>query len=118
ILRPSLDGLAKLPGAPRWQHRLPPSEEVARAQATAGQGSSARQLGLPGELERSATDEPRLPVSWDQVRRWPVPGQVLGFDEVHSALVGLPPQKLRRIGDVARSVDDEQRVGPEVSEPG
>ena len=39
-------------------------------------------------------------------------------EEVGAPLVGLAPQELRRLAEVARLVEDEQRLGPEVVERG
>ena len=52
----------------------------------------------------------RLPRPRPEVGRRPVLRQVAGLDELRPALVGLAPEELRRLGDVARLVDDEERV--------
>ena len=53
-----------------------------------------------------------------EVRRRPVLGQLAGPDQLGPPLVGLAPQELGRLGDVARLVEDEQRAGAEVVEAG
>ncbi len=73
-------------------------------------------LRLPRQLERPARDESRLPRPRPDVGRGPVLRQVAGLDQLRPALVGLAPEELRGLGDIARLVDDQQRVLRDVVE--
>src|SRR5439155_2718609 len=118
LCRPTPNGLRDLPGSAGWEHGLAPAEQVARAEATARDGAVGRRLGLPGQLEGPAAEEARLPLAGREVRRRPVLRQIAGRDEVGPSFVRLAPEELRRVRDVARLVEDEQRRGVEVVETG
>ena len=63
-------------------------------------------------------DQPALPVARREVGRGPVLGQLPGLDELGAPLVGLAPQELGGLGDVAGLVEDEQRARVDVVEAG
>jgi hypothetical protein len=69
VLLPPGNALRKLGGARGQQRRLAPPERVTHAQPPRRHGALG--LGLPRQLERPGSDEPRLPVARPQVGRWP-----------------------------------------------
>ena len=113
---PTLHGLGDRRGAAGGQLRLAPAELVAGAQAARRERALLWRLRLPGELERPARDEARLPGSRPDVRRGPVLRQLAGLDELPAALVRLAPEEVGRLSDVAWLVDHEERFGRDVVE--
>jgi hypothetical protein len=118
LLLPAGDRTADCRRTARGQNRLAPTEYVARAQPASGERDRLRRLRLPRQLERPARDEPRLPRPRPDVGRWPVRRQVAAVDQLGPALVGLAPEEVGRLGDVAGFVDDEQRVLRHMVQPG
>ena len=80
--------------------------------------ATPRRLGLPGQLEGPRRRRAGLPVARPEVRRGPGLGQLAGLDELGSPLVGLAPQEVRGLGDLAGLVEDEQRARVDVVEAG
>ena len=114
LAEPALDGFRDPRAASRREHRLAPPEQVAGRLPAAR--DRAGRLRLPGELERPRTEQPALPVARREERRGPVPRQLVRPEEVRAPLVRLAPQELGRLAEVARLVEDEERLGPEVVE--
>ena len=73
-------------------------------------------LRFPRQLERPAGDEPGLPRPRPDVRRRPVLRQLAALDQLGAPLVGLAPEEVGGLGDVAGLVEDEERVGRDVVE--
>ena len=117
---PGFEGLRQAAGTSRRHDRLAPAEEVAARQAPGGhrRARGLARLRLPGQLEGPRPDQAALPVARPQVRDRPVLGQLAGGDQLGPALVGLAPQELGRLGQVARLVQDDQGLGRDVVEPG
>ena len=84
----------------------------------AAAGDRLGRLGFPGQLEGPRADQPGLPVARREQRRRPVLRQLAGRDQVRAPLVGLAPQELGGLGDVAGLVEHEQRFRREVIERG
>ncbi len=98
--------------------RLAPAEQVAGAQPAGGEGGALGDLGLPGQLEGPARDEAGLPVARPEVGRRPVLGEIAARDELGPPLVGLAPQEVGRLRDLAGLVEDEEGRRIEVVERG
>ncbi len=120
---------SRRPSARRRRPAAPsdPAAAPARASRTGRRwsGSSRRtpslggaRLGLPGELERARAVETALPVARREIRRWPVLGQIAGLDHLRVPLVGLAPQEVGGVGEVAGLVEDEEGRRVEVVEAG
>ena len=115
---PALDRVDDACRPTERQDGLPPPEEVARRQRPAGHRAALGRLRLPRELERPRRHEATLPVAARQVRRRPVLRQIAGRDQFRPPLVGLAPEELGSLGDVAGLVEDDKRAGFEVVETG
>ena len=115
---PALDRLGDACRARYRQLRLVPAEHVAGAEAARRESGAVGHLGLPGQLERPAADEPALPVAWPEIGRRPVLRQLAALDQLRPALIGLPPEEVGRLRDVAWLVEDQQGRGLEVVEAG
>ena len=116
ILGPGRDRVGQPAGPQPGDVGLAPAEQVARAEAAAG--DRLGRLRLPGQLEGPATEQPGLPVARPEIGRRPILGQVARGDEVGPPLVGLPPQEGTCLGDVAGLVEDQQGARLEMIEPG
>ena len=110
LAQPVLDAVDQALRPARRQHRLAPAEQVARGQALRREGHPGRlaRLGLPGELQRPRAVEPRLPVARREEGLRPVLGQLALLHELSVALLGLAPQEVGGLGEVAGLVEDEQ----------
>ena len=115
---PRGDRIDQAPGPAGWQDRLAPAERVAGRQPAPRHRDALGWLRFPGQLERPRRDQPALPVARAEVRRGPVLGQLAGLDQLAPSLVGLAPQELGGLGEVTRLVEDQQRAGGDVVEPG
>ncbi len=111
---PALDGLGDRAAPPGGELRLAPAEHVAGRQATGGERATLRSLRFPRQLERPAGDQPGLPRPRADVRRRPVLRQLAALDQFGAPLIGLAPEEVGGLGDVAGLVDDEERVGSDV----
>ncbi len=102
------------------EHGLAPAELVAAGQALRRERHPLghARLGLPGELEGPRAVQAALPVTRREIRRRPVPGQVARLDHLRVPLVGLAPQEVGRVGEVAGLVEDEEGRRIEVVEAG
>ena len=118
VLDPAVDGFDQTTRTAGRHDRFAPAELVARREPAAGHRRVLRRLGFPRHLERSRGDEAALPVTRRQVGGRPVLRQLTGGDELGTPLVGLPPQELGGLGDVARLIEDEERARVEMVEPG
>ena len=118
LAKPVLDAVDQALRPARRQHGLPPAEQVARREALRREGHPLRlaRLGLPGELQRPSAVEPRLPVARREEGPRPVPGQLALLHQLAVALLGLAPQEVGSLREVAGLVEDEQRGGVEVVE--
>ena len=117
---PVLDAVDEAFRPTRRENRLAPAELVAAGQAPGGERHPLRRarLGLPGELEGPRPVEVALPVARRQVRGRPVLRQVARLDHLRVAFLGLAPQEVGGIGEVAGLVEDEEGRRVEVVEPG
>ena len=113
--RPAEHRLGQARGPGRRQRRLAPAEEVAHRRPAAGRRGGLR---LPGQLQGSAAQQARLPVARPQVRLRPLVGQLAGGDQLGAPFLGLAPQEVGRVGDVAGLVEDQERAGGEVVQAG
>ncbi len=113
---PALDGLGDRAAPPGGELRLAPAEHVAGRQAAGGERARLRRLRFPRELERPAGDQPGLPRPRPDVGRGPVLRQLAALDQLGAPLIGLAPEEVGRLRDVARLVEDEEGVGRDVVE--
>ena len=116
--RQRVDRLGEARRPTERQHRLAPAEQVARALAARRHRHARRWLRFPRQLERPRPDEPALPVARREVGRRPVLRQLAGLHELGPPLVGLAPQEVGGLGEVARLVEHEERAGIDVIERG
>ena len=118
LAQPVLDAVDQALRPARRQHGLPPAEEVARRQALRRVGHPLRlaRLGLPGELQGPRAVEAGLPVPRREEGLRPVPGQLALLHQLAVAFLGLAPQEVGGLREVARLVEDEQGAGVEVVE--
>ena len=117
---PVLDAVDEALRASGREHRFAPAELVAAGQALRGERHALGRagLGLPRELERPRAVEVALPVAWRQVGGRPVLRQVAGLDHLRVPLLGLAPQEVGGVGEVAGLVEDEEGRRVEVVEAG
>ncbi len=112
---PGLHDLGQTSGPSRRQRRLAPAEEIAHGSAAAGR---CRRLGLPGQLKGSTPQQPALPFARPQIRLRPLVRKVAGRDQFVAPLGSLAPQEIGRVRDVARFVENHERVGRQMVQAG
>ena len=113
---PGRDGFNQSTGTAGGQDRLSPSERIARRKAAAGHRDILWWDRFPGQLQRPGTQEPTFPVSRWEVGGRPILRQLAGGDQLLAPFVCLTPQESRRLGDVARLIEHEERARLEVIE--
>ena len=120
LAQPVLDAVDEALRPARREDGLAPAEQVAAGQALRGERHALglAGLGLPGELERPRAVEAALPVARRQVGGRPVLRQVAGLDHLRVPLLGLAPQEVGGVGEVAGLVEDEEGRRVEVVEAG
>ena len=118
VRAPAGDGIDHARRPAERERRLAPPEDVTGRQGAAGHRGPDGRVGLPGQLQRPRAGQPRLPVLRGEIGGGPVLRQLARLDQLGAPLVGLAPQELGGLGDIARLVEDEQRAGAEVVEAG
>ena len=116
IGRPALHRLRDLARPTGGELRLVPAEGVAHAQAA---GSHCpRRFRFPGQLERPRAHQAALPWALLEVGRRPRLREVAGDGQLGTPFLGLAPEEVSCLGDVAGLVEDEQGVGRDVVQAG
>ena len=115
---PGVDSVGDAAGATGWHHGFTPAERIARRQTAARHGGVLGRFRFPGQLQRPRRDEAVLPVAGREIGRWPVLRELVRGDEFGASLIGLAPQEGRRLGEVARLVEHEERARIDMVEPG
>ena len=112
--QPAVDCDPELRSPTRRQDRLAPTECITRRQTASRDGDPCRLLRLPGELQGPGREQSRLPVTPPEKGLRPRFRQLAAGDQLGPSFIGLAPQELPGLGQVARFIEDQEGISVDV----